>query len=116
MYHIVKIGDKEVPMLAMSSVNLYYKRVFGVDPIVLLGSTEELPTGDAVNLYMGMGFIMAKMAEGNRDQMKRLNEDMYLDWLDGFDNAEMMAAIPDISAVYNGQNTSLSEKKTQEDQ
>ena len=116
MFRVVKIGEKDVPMLAMSSVNLYYKRVFGVDPIVLLGSTEELPTGEAVNLYMGMGFIMAKMAEGNRDQMKRLNEDMYLDWLDGFDNAEMMAAIPDISAVYNGQNAAQSEKKTQEDQ
>lgn len=116
MYRVIKIGDKDVPMLAMSSVNIYYRRVFGVDPLVLLGKDEGMETGVAINLYMGMGFIMAKMAERNREQMKKLNEDMYLDWLDNFDNADMMNAMPEISALYNGQNTSQSEKKTQGDQ
>lgn len=115
MYREIKIGDKTVPMLAMASVNVYYKRVFGEDPLIKQGGKEEMSAGEAIDLYIGMGFIMAKMAEGNREQMKKLNEDQFLDWLDSFDNADMLEAVPEISALYNGQGVPNSEKKTEDD-
>lgn len=114
MFRIVKIGDKEVPMLAMASVNIYYKRVFGIDPLVLQDGSREMTPGENINLYLGMGFIMAKMAElKDRQKMRQLNEDDYIDWLEQYDNADLINAVVDIAAVYNGQNTSVSEKKSE---
>ena len=39
MFKVVKIGDKEVPMMAMASTDIYYKRVFGEDPLKIV--TEQ---------------------------------------------------------------------------
>ena len=47
MYKEVTIGDKTIPMLSMASVDLYYKNVFGEDPIKL--QTQEMDPGDMVN-------------------------------------------------------------------
>lgn len=114
MYKSVKIGEKDVPMLAMASVNVYYKRVFGVDPIVEQGN--GMGRGEAVNFALQMGFIMAMMAEKNckRADMLKLNEDAYLDWLDGFDNGDLIDAIQDIITVYNGQNKTKSREKKED--
>lgn len=115
MYQVVKIGDKDVPMLSMASVNVYYRRVFGADPLLMQDGTKELTPGENINLYLGMGFIMAKMAEmKGRENMLKLNEDNYIEWLDQFDNAELINAVLDIAAVYNGQNVSMSQKKTED--
>lgn len=115
MFKIVKIGDKDVPMLGMASANIYYRRVFGVDPLLMQDGSKELTPGENINLYLGMGFIMAKMAElKDRSAMLKLNEESYIEWLDQFENADMINAVLDIAAVYNGQSLSLSEKKTED--
>ena len=102
-------------MLGMASVNIYYRRVFGVDPLTLQGGERELTPGENVNLYIGLGFVMAKMAElKNRRELLTLNEDAYIEWLEQFDNADMVNAIVDIAEVYNGQSCALSEKKTED--
>ena len=52
MYREVTIGDKNVPMLSMASVDLYYKNVFGEDPIKL--QTQEMDPGDMVSFTIRM--------------------------------------------------------------
>ena len=115
MFKKVKIGDDEVPMMAMASVDLYYEKIFGVDPIRL--QTEAGNDGVvATKLFMGMGFVMAKFAElKSREKMRELNEDDYFDWLDQFDRADYMDALSEIADVYNSEKEEKSTPKKEAD-
>lgn len=116
MYGEVKIGDKKVPMLSMASCDIYYERIFNEDPLRI-----QVTAGDdgatAVQLFMKMGFVMAKFAElKSREKMRELNEDDYLDWLDQFDRADYQEALADVADVYNGQKQEKSTPKKEKDQ
>ena len=115
MFDVVKIGDQEVPMLAMASVDVFYRNIFHEDPIAL--QTKELGVGEAVVFYEQMGFVMAKYAELKKSsEMRKLTEDAYLDWLGQFSRDAYISALPDIQAVYNGQQvTNSSSKKKNEE-
>ena len=115
MYKSVKIGDKSVPMMAMASINLYYKRIFRRDPIKVQADEGTTP-GDKINLYLEMGFVMAKFAEtkGDRKKMNQLNEDSYMDWLEQFELSDSMGAVNDIIEVYEGQKGVSSQEKKEE--
>ena len=115
MYNIVKIGEKDVPMLSMASVDIYYRNIFHEDPVKL--QTNDPDQGDIVNFFLRMAFVMAKFAElKNRAEMNKLNEDAFLDWLDQFDRAAYYDALGDIRLTYEGQavTESVSKKKDEE--
>lgn len=113
MFNIVKIGDHDVPMLAMASVDIYYKHCFGSDPIAVQAQ-ENPSTSDVIELFQRMGFIMAKFAETkSRKEMLKLNEDSFIDWVEQFDRVEMIEALPDIRAVYDGEKVTTSQEKKQ---
>lgn len=111
MYRVINIGEKPVPMLSMASANLYYKRVFHEDPLVLMN--DELPAADYIRFGMQMGYIMATMADakGDRAKLNAMSEDAYAEWLDGFDNADMINASAEAAALYVGQNVPTSKGK-----
>ena len=114
MYQVVKIGDRDVPMLAMASVDVYYKNIFGEDPVKAQLSQDE---GALVDCMMKMGFVMAKFAETkDRKEMNKLNEDSYLDWLDGFYRSDYIEALTGIRAVYENQKVPQSTEKKSTDQ
>lgn len=116
MFQVVKIGDKEVPMLAMASVDILYKQIFKKDAIKIQAN-PEVDSGDIIDLMLEMGFVMAKNAEfKDRKKMLKLNEDAYLDWLDGFERNELLEALEDIRATYEGQKISTSKEKKEEEQ
>ena len=104
-YKLVKIGGKEVPMMAMASINIYYKRIFGRDPIKVQ-ATKDYDLGDQINLYLEMGFAMAKFYElkADRKEMAKLNEDAYMDWLEQFEMMDMMTSFTDILDLWNIEN------------
>lgn len=111
MYNEVKIGQRTVPMLAMASIDVYYRNIFHEDP-VKLQTSKNLDEGDLVNFVMRMGFVMAKFAElKNRKEMMKLNEDAFLDWLDEFERTEYLEALGDIRLTYEGQTISTSDAK-----
>ena len=114
MYDIVRIGERDVPMLAMASVDIYFRHCFGVDPLTI--QTRENPeTAEIISLFQQMGFIMAKFAETkSRKEMLKLNEESYLEWLEQFERADLIAALPDIRAVYDGEKRTSSEEKKQD--
>ena len=110
MYNIVRIGEKEVPMLSMASVDLYFRNVFHEDAIKL--QTKEQDEGDIINFISKMGFIMAKFAElRDRKEMSKLNEDSYLDWMDQFERSDYLNALVDIRLTYEGQAVTHSDGK-----
>lgn len=115
MYGVVKIGDRDVPMLSMASTNVYYKRVFGEDPI-LLQADKDMTAGEGVNFAQQMAFIMAKQAEAGSDRKKmlQLNEESYLEWLDQFDGVDLENALEESMGVYRkDMRASSAEKKDQ---
>lgn len=115
MYNVVKIGDKDVPMLAMASVDLYYKQIFHEDAIKLQ-SAKDFDEGDLINFVEKMGFVMAKFAElKNRKEMSKLNEEAFLDWLDQFERVDYMNALADIRMTYEGQSVTGSDAKKNSD-
>ena len=113
MFKVIKIGDKDVPMLAVASVNLYCTRVFGIDPLKTINSDMEYMTG--IDLYQKIGFLMAKLAECNKNgsfaPMSQLNEDSYIEWLCEIDNGAFMEATKEIAELYIGQQKANSTPK-----
>lgn len=111
MYNVVKVGEKEVPMLAMASVDVYYKNIFHEDPIALQAS-EGFDAGAMIPFMQRMGFVMAKFAElKDRKEMLKLNEEAFLDWLDGMERAAYISALADVQATYEGQSLATSASK-----
>ena len=110
MYNLVKIGEKSVPMLSMASVDIYYRHIFHEDAIKL--QTGQIDEGDIINFVSQMGFVMAMFAEKkDRKEMLKLNEDAYIEWLDGFERADYINALPDIRMTYEGQQVTSSDAK-----
>ena len=112
MYRTVHIGETEVPMLSMASVDVYYRNIFREDPIAM--QARGMDDGETIIFIMRMGYVMAAFAElKDHKEMRSLNEDTYLEWLDGMERADYLAALPEVRAVYEGQNLSTAEiKKT----
>ena len=106
MYNIVKIGGKDVPMLSMASVDIYYRNVFHEDPLTV--QTNATDPGEA---------IMAEFAERKtKEKMRELREDDFLDWLDGFDRLDLMTALGDIQKTSDGQAVSNTDAKKNNDE
>lgn len=115
MFDIVKIGEQEVPMLAMASVDVFYRNIFHEDPI--LAQTRDQDEGSAILFYEQMGFVMAKFAELKKSsEMRKLNEDAYVDWLCQFSRSDYISALPDIMNVYNGQQATESDAKKKDEE
>lgn len=110
MYNEVKIGDKKVPMLSMASVDIYYRNIFHRDAIKL--QSDGLDEGDLINFVMEMGFVMAKFAETHdRKEMAKLNEDSFLEWMDGFERSDYLNALVDVRLTYEGQSVTNADAK-----
>lgn len=113
MYAVVQIGEQAVPMMAMASVDLYYRTIFHEDPIKLQTRTDD--AGELIEFLMHMGFVMAKFAAlRSRKAMCELTEDDYIDWLDGFSRADYLDALDAVSDVYNGQQPTTADAKKKE--
>ena len=111
MYNIVKIGDKEVPMLSMASTDIYYRNIFHEDAIKLQAA-ENFDAGDLISFMSRMAFVMAKFAElKDRHEMNKLNKDAFLDWMDQFERTDFMNALVDVRLTYEGQTVTASEAK-----
>lgn len=113
MYKVITIGDKDVPMLAAASVNIFCKRIFGLDPLKSVGA--DMDYTDGIDLYQKVGFIMAKLAECNKNgsfaAMNELNEDSYIIWLCGLDNGDYIEKTREIAELYIASNKSTGSPK-----
>lgn len=111
MFNIVHIGNNDIPMLSMASVDVYYRNIFHEDPIKLQ-TADDIETGAMIEFVMRMGFVMAKFAElKERKEMFKLNEDSYVEWLDGFERNDYLSALEDIQHTYEGQSLTGSQAK-----
>ncbi len=112
MFKEIQIGENRVPMLCLASTNIYYNKVFGVDPIALQANNKLTPA-DGIDFATKLAFIMAKQAEFQSDRaaMLRLNEGDFIDWLDGFEMDELQTALEAAMELYRGDGKVTSKAK-----
>ena len=111
----IRIGDREVEMLAVASCNFYYRRLFAEDPFEIQAQAASREGGAAMGITfaMQMGFIMKKAAEahGDRNIMNALTLDEYLDWIDSFDTFDFAEPCGPIIELYASQTKTRSVEK-----
>lgn len=117
MYREIKIGDKVVPMLAKASCNIYFKSIFGEDPIRITAQAAKDGLEDEAGVHfawrMAYVFAMAAEAQGHREKMLNLNEETYAEWLDQFETSDLFAVMGEVMTLYNGERPDSKEKKAE---
>lgn len=112
MLRTIKLGDKDVEMKATASTDIYYRNIFGIDPI-REQSAQGFGPADLICMMERMAFVMSMQATRDRAAMGDLSPDSYLDWMDDFDRTDIMNAVPALRALYEGQKAPESvQKKT----
>jgi len=92
----VNIGDTPVKMCVCASIIPCYRNIFNED---FLRKAAAEP--DNIDLFLRMGFVMAKFAELNdRAQVNRLTTNDFMEWLDQFRSGDIVQAAGEIALVF----------------
>lgn len=104
----VRIGDKDVEMVANALTPVLYKKVFHRD---FLQETQKKDLD--LTIFQELGYIMSKQAEGLsvKELTTTLSENGYYEWLMDFGAMEIMEKVNDIFTIYNRQAKATSKSK-----
>ena len=103
----VKIGEKEVGMVANAASPYIYKQIFHED--FLAKMQEGQPDAD---LFQKMGFVMAKQYELEKmSELMKLTVESFYEWLMEYDAMEIILATDKILEIYMAQAKSSSVPK-----
>ena len=109
MQGFVKIGDKEVGMVANAASPYIYKQVFHEDFLTKL--QEKEPETD---LFQKMAYIMAKQAEvENLSDLMKLTEAGFYEWLLQFESMDVIYATEEVANIYLAQKKETAVPKSQ---
>lgn len=100
MFKKIKVGGKEVDMLANAATPIRFRQVFGKNLLKYFMGDES---NEEVAAMTGeLAYIMAKAGEGA--DMNRLSIDDYISWLEGFDATDFVdpATVSEIIKLYQG--------------
>lgn len=115
MKGIVRIGSIDVGMLANGASPIIYKHIFHKDFIRELSTIQsEGHEVDGIGMFTEMGFVMAMQHERPLEELRKLNEDNYIEWLEQFDPQDLILAAGDVANLYNGQSVTLSTPKKED--
>lgn len=109
MQGFVKIGEKEVGMVANAASPYIYKQVFHEDFLTKLQAKE--PDAD---IFQKMAYIMAKQAEvENLSDLMKLTEEGFFEWLLQFDAMDVIFATDEVANIYLAQKKETAVPKSQ---
>ena len=109
MIGTVKIGDKEVEMLANAATPFWYNQIFHDDFFTATQNMSDDNAGSTVGVFTRVGFVMAKQA--STKDMKKVTEGQFMDWLTEFEAMDLPNAIPDIVEIYMAQTKGTAKAK-----
>ncbi len=109
MYRTVKIGEKDINLLANGATPIRYRMVFGRDILSELQKADQ-DGGLLASSIAELAFIMAMSADDSVD-MNKLNVEKYVEWLEQFEAFDITMASEDIIDVYMGNTKTTSEIK-----
>ena len=107
MYGVVKVGEKDIPMLANAATAIRYKQVFGKN--ILTYFSGKAKPEDIAEVVQELAYIMAR--SGEKADMNMLNIDDYIDWVGQFDVFDLLRASEEILSIYQGNEASKSSSK-----
>ena len=109
MKGIVKIGSKEVGMVANAASPYIYKQVFHEDFLKKLQDKDP-----ETDIFQKMGYIMAKQDElANLSDLMKLTEEGFFEWLLQFESMDVIYATDEIANIYLAQKESTSVPKNE---
>lgn len=109
MYKEIPVGDKTIGFMSNAATPIRYKALFKKDLLRILSESSD-PMAQT-ETAQELAFIMAMQAK--RVDMKTLNLDKYVEWLEQFEAFDIMEALGEITEVYTGseENAGSSPKK-----
>lgn len=111
MFATIRIGDKDVGMLANAASPYIFKQVFGED---LMTKFTKMKTEADNSIGEKLGFIFAKQAEiSDVSELMKLNMNDYLTWLADFEPLDVFLVSEDIVMLYQKQKKGTSVPKKQ---
>jgi hypothetical protein len=109
MFGKITIGKADTEMVANAATPYWFNQIFKEDFFVKSQEIQDGNDGLAVDLFSKAGFIMAKQAE--KADMRKLNEDSFIEWLSEFEPMDMALAAADIAQLYTGQTKGTAKAK-----
>lgn len=106
----VNIGNTEVEMAANAATPFIYKQAFHEDLLVELQAKDPSP-----DLFLKLGYIMAKQAELPTVELMKLKDDGFLEWAEQFEFMDFVNASSDIASIYTHQTERTSVPKSKGD-
>lgn len=102
----VRIGERDVDMVANGATPFIYKRIFRRD---FLTTTQT----DDMNVYTELAFVMSQQAvKPMSELLNNLTVDDFYAWVEGFEAMDIINKAAEIFAIYQGQaNPSSTSKK-----
>lgn len=105
----IKIGAKDVEMLANAASPYLYNQLFHEDFLQILQNNP------AANVFEKMGYVMYCQANKPIEELFRgLKVDDFYKWLSKFEPMEILNASKEIAELYAGQEVQLSSPKTKD--
>ena len=105
---IVKIGSKDVDMLANAASPVIYRRIFQKDFLLQMDPKGEIDT----NALSEMGYVMSLQTQMTfKEIVDTISQDDYYTWLEQFEAFDVMMACNAIFALFKGQEKKKKKKK-----
>lgn len=105
MIKTVAVEGKEMEFAANAATPFRFRQIFKKDLLTILGN-EKKAEEEGLETIMQLAFVMAKQAE--KADMTKQNEDVFIDWLEGFGPMAFVESAEDILNVYMDSTASLS--------
>lgn len=109
MEKTIHIGEKVVPLRANAATPIYYRNMFRDDLLTHLGGEEDGSVRTEV--LMRLAFLEHMQATKDSRELRKIGEDQFLDWLEGFEWADVVDAGSEAVDLWSGQSESTSEPK-----
>ena len=113
MNKVITVGEKEVNLLANAATPIRYKMVFGEDVMVAFNqiTNEKRDSGEILDIVSQLAYIMNAQAIMNRDELKKLNRETFIEWLEDFGAMDFVNASEEIINTYLEQSGTESKSK-----
>jgi len=97
MFKTIVIDGKEMSVAANAATPFRYKQVFKQDLFSVLGN-EKRAEEEGAEAVMRLAYIMHNQAE--KADMNKLNEEAFIEWLEGFSAMAFVNAADEIVNAY----------------
>lgn len=97
MFKTVIVDGNEMELAANAATPFRYRQIFKSDLFAILGNEEKVET-EGVEVVTKLAYIMNNQAK--KADMGKLNEDGFIEWLEGFSSMAFVNAAEDILNVY----------------